>query len=462
MQFHLRRSCVVLDFKARFSRLRARGLGAFEIRTTPQVTAIRLRWVQIMLGLVVAYYLITSVAYGLQIAAYVHMLAIVAWCVAEYLRVYAKKIELACWLVISTAVLVVGATAMVDGQSQSDALWFFPVVPLMAGQLLGNRAMLITAVASFLGAGVVLVSERFFLLQPEYPDSFADLVILRLVALAVCSGVSISAKRSFQSQARELDRRARQLNRARIERDEARRSASVFLANMSEHVRAPMAELVLQTQDIQKAVSNQHLHLAQDAEKCARGVRRLLQDILDLSDLENERLELNQTKFLVSEFEEDLRAWLRSQPETSIHVSIDGPKEGLWVTLDRTRLHQICTRLMENALMFSQANTLTVSLQISADAQGPTDLVIRVSDDGIGITSSCRAQVMERFAFYCDTQADQDRGAGISLVLIRQLARSMGGDVSFEDQLDGTSIRVQVRAEASTAMPEFVSKDLAA
>lgn len=429
------------SFKLGLQRIRA----LLDIRTPESVMATRLKWVQVMLGLIVCFYLVQSFVCDYKISRYIHSAALLGWFTIEYYRVRRKQVVIACWLVVAVSILVVSGTAMIDGQGSSYAMWFFPVVPLMAGQLLGNRAVLVAAGASLLAVGAVMLSESLILIPMEYPDTAQDLVNLRVVVLAVCSGVSISAKRTFNGQTGQLDRQARALNDARLERDEARRSASVFLASMSGHVRSPMIQLVERTQSIEALVSDQHAHLARDAAHCARRVSRLVHDIVDLSDLENSRLELRPSSLQISCFIEDLRAWFEAQNRPDLEFSLIAPDEDRPMRLDWGRLLQICTRLMENSLKFSEAGSLTVSLEICGQTPDAS-LFVRVKDDGIGIDLERQQQVMERFAFYCDTQANLDKGAGVSLVLARQLARAMGGDVVFETRApgQGTCILVEV------------------
>lgn len=443
----LRRSAVAEQSPRK--RMRDRWKAALEIRTTPSAMAHRLRWVQMMLGLVVGYYFIQAIVCEYEIACYIDFAAVLGWSTVEYCRTRLSRVELASRIVVGVTILIVAGTAMVDGQSGSAALWFFPVVPLMAGQLLGNRAVLQSAAASFAAVGVVMLSEQLVQIPREYPNSSEDLLILRIVVLLVCCGVAISAKRSFGQQMAELDRQAQELNQLRLDRDEARRSSSVFLGSMSSHVRAPMAQLVARTESIKLRAGEEKIELTSDLVQCANRVSRLVHDILDLSDLENGRLGLYPTTFGLEEFVSELQAWFDEQEAPKPTLRFDLSDQNLQLTLDRPRLYQICTRLMENALHFSQANTLVVSIRVQALADGQGQIFVRVTDDGIGISPACQKQVMERFAFYCDTQANQDKGAGISLVLIRQLVRAMGGEVSFDEapEQQGTSVLVQLRAE---------------
>lgn len=431
----------------------------FGIRTCPSVMATRLRWVQVLLGAVVLYYLIESLLCGYEIAFYVHFVTLLILFAVEYVRTRLKKIELACWLVVAMSILIVSANAMVAGQGHSHTLWFFPVIPLMAGQLLGNRALLQSAAASFLAVGAVMASELLIEIPSEYPDTLEDVVALRLAVLVVCGGVSISAKRTSRCQMNQLDVQARELIDCRIERDQARRSASVFLAGMSEHIREPMAQLVHRTAQIKALVPEQSAYLARDAEHCALRLTRLVHDILDLSDLENDRLELWPSTFGLFEFCASVKTWFEAQACRSMKLKLDLPVEDLLLTVDKKRLHQICTRLLENAINFSQAEHLVLSMRsVSEEGHGRSapNLMLRVSDDGVGVSCALQKQVMERFAFYCDTQATQDKGAGLSLVLLRQLAQRMGGDVSFDQRSaqQGTCVLVQLRAEIR-AMPAF-------
>lgn len=425
-----------------------------DIRTSPEVMELRLRWVQLILGGVIFFYLIESVLNSYEVAMHVNVLAGVFLLAVEYVRSRLRKVGLACWMTVVMSILILSATALIDGQGDSPTLWFISVVPVMGGQLLGNRAVLVAAAASFFAVGAVMSSGVWFDIHPEYPESKEALVVLRMTVLLVCCGVSLAAKRTSMLQMDQLDSQARELIERRLECDGARRSASVFLASMSGHIREPMDQLVQRTKRFKELAPRHSADLALDAEHCALRLTRLVHDILDLSDLENERFELHPTTFGLFDFADTLDAWFERQGHASLDLEIELPSQDLRLTLDKERLHQICTRLLENAIRFSRAKHLRISMDVSLieeDASETPRLVLRVIDDGVGIPPDLKKQVMERFAFYCDTHATQDKGAGLSLVLLRRLAQRMGGDISFEEQSAqcGTCILVQLHAKIS-------------
>jgi CheY-like chemotaxis protein len=108
---------------------------------------------------------------------------------------------------------------------------------------------------------------------------------------------------------------------------------------------------------------------------------------------------------------------------------------------DRTRLAQILSNLLNNSAKFTGAGG-RVDLRIAED--GP-DVVIRVSDTGIGIPRHMLAHVFEMFAQVADTRARQHGGLGIGLTLVRRLVELHGGQVWAESEGDGRGSTFVVR-----------------
>jgi len=124
----------------------------------------------------------------------------------------------------------------------------------------------------------------------------------------------------------------------------------------------------------------------------------------------------------------------------------EGEKKGLTVTTriarevpravtgDMDRFRQVILNLLENALRFTPAGEIEVSVGIGPDAapQGEVLLVARVSDTGVGIAPEKRESVFEDFVLAEDILTKRFGRTGMGLSISRRLARSMGGDVTVE------------------------------
>lgn len=215
---------------------------------------------------------------------------------------------------------------------------------------------------------------------------------------------------------------------------------SAFLANMSHEIRTPLNGLLgMLALSLDGPLNNeqrQQLSIAHDSGKV---LVELLNDILDLSKFEAGQLELEQIPFdLASMLEET--ANLLSQnaaPGVELTCLID-PKLPTQVIGDPTRVRQILSNLLSNALKFTRAGRVDISLSAR-----PNGVQIVVRDTGIGIAEDAQARIFQPFAQAGAGITRQFGGTGLGLALTRRLCETMRGQLSLETQ-EGVGSRFSV------------------
>ena len=214
----------------------------------------------------------------------------------------------------------------------------------------------------------------------------------------------------------------------------ANRAKSSFLANMSHELRTPMNAIIGMTHILARRISDpaQQDKLGRIASS-ANHLLQLLNDILDLSKIDAERLTLEKTVFtvgsLVSNLESLIGDKLAAKGLRSRHEFAPG-LENLELLGDPLRLQQVLLNLVGNAIKFTQRGTVTLAVYVDEESEENIGLHFSVTDTGIGMTPEVAAKVFEPFEQADGSITRKYGGTGLGLAICRRLIRLMGGDIA--------------------------------
>jgi two-component system, sensor histidine kinase len=232
---------------------------------------------------------------------------------------------------------------------------------------------------------------------------------------------------------RENARQKQELIAAKDKAEAANEAKSLFLATMSHEIRTPLNVVIGLAHILaRQSLAPEQAKLVDTLGTNADLLLKLINDLLDLSRIEDAKIELETRPFDPSEIFSDIRAMFETETERKgLEFIIEDSTRGELLLGDRTRLLQVLMNLVSNALKFTDQGHIRLTAHIKdVDDKDHVGLDMSVSDTGIGIAPDKIGLIFDSF-----TQADQTisrrfGGSGLGLSIARSLIEMMGGEIS--------------------------------
>lgn len=237
----------------------------------------------------------------------------------------------------------------------------------------------------------------------------------------------------------ELRRNLHQLRIAKEQADSANETKSSFLANMSHEIRTPLTAVLGFSEELEDAVTDADGREALGAiQRNGRHLLNLINELLDLSKIEAGMMTVERLSHDVSSAVHDVRelaAALANEHDVLFTIDFDGeiPER---IETDPTRLRQILTNVLSNAIKFARGGTVKLIITFDDSGQHPR-IRFDVIDDGIGMTPE---QVDKLFRPFTQADVSTTRnfgGTGLGLTICKRFARLLGGDLVLVSTVDG-------------------------
>jgi Na+/proline symporter/signal transduction histidine kinase len=263
-----------------------------------------------------------------------------------------------------------------------------------------------------------------------------------LMAVADEAAQIMEYSNRLEEQSRELTRTAQELQSANEKLTQISLQKDAFLSQVSHELRTPMTSILSFAQILRDGASlkgqEQSRYASIIHDESVR-LTRLLDDLLDLSVLENGQVNLNIATGRVQDLiDRSIATVIAGDAAMQMQIDCKIPDDLHSLTTDLDRLGQVFINLISNAKKYCDA--ASPKLQISAHQSG-SDVIIDFVDNGIGIPAQDRDFIFEKFARVGEQKTG---GAGLGLAICKEIIARLGGEITYLSGHRGAAFRVQV------------------
>ena len=369
------------------------------------------------------------------------------------------------------AFLLLVAVIAVTGGVGLPATYMLGLIPLCSISIVSVRAGVVWAVVVGCALfGLAAAHAGAVAFPSPFPADRLPMmtVVGSLVVTAISTGVGIAYEWIKESALRDIEDANRMLKKAETKAKAASQAKSEFLANMSHEIRTPMNGILgtLQLLQMQDELGDDSREFTRTALSSAESLLTLLNDLIDLAKIEAGKLQFELVPFDLHQIVADVRALFaptatKKGLQIGLHFAPGCPH---LIVSDPVRIRQVLSNLVGNAVKFTESG----SVQIEVDRSPTDELMLTVTDTGIGIDEAQKEHIFDAFAQADSSTTRRFGGSGLGLSVCQRLIDGLQGRLTVRSEVGrGSAFEVCVpystapadwQAEASSGAAAFLAQ----
>ena len=237
------------------------------------------------------------------------------------------------------------------------------------------------------------------------------------------------------------------LKKAKTEAESLTKAKEIFVATVSHEMRTPLNAIYgLTEQMLSKTDSNEMAADLQVVQSSAEHLIALVNDTLDFSKIESQKLKIEQLDFLPADIVQEVRALHENSAlKKGLKLIVNHSDYNVALLGDPIRLKQILINLITNAIKFTNQGHITLTLSCEETSEQNCLLNIEVLDTGIGISKEDLPKIFDEFVQLDTDLTQKQRGAGLGLAIVKKLVLLQNGKIEVDSTLGkGTLFVVQI------------------